>query len=216
MHDLTDTTHPEYNVHRHIDELCRRAVRLAPVVADNALDSGCTDVRPGNDRPRAQRAWDLVAEAHRLNMSLCALCDKRVSTHDLPASTRFVARTNVCDVCDPAPDRLALATAAAENVARVLDGATITINDVDLELTIETGHVVAARPHRHDAAQRELDGTYDAETDTCAECAGDVVHEIGGSFCTTDAGHIIDAAPIADVDHEGQYSYAAFGGQLLR
>ncbi len=55
------------DTHRYIDEVTRQATRLASKVADSALDSVCTDWRPSDDRPRAQRAWDLVAHAFDLN-----------------------------------------------------------------------------------------------------------------------------------------------------
>jgi hypothetical protein len=52
-------------VHERINDLHRRAERLAPAVADSALDSGCTDRRPAG--PRQAKAWDMVAEAHGWN-----------------------------------------------------------------------------------------------------------------------------------------------------
>jgi hypothetical protein len=54
------------SIHSTIDLLCRAARSLAPRVADSALDSGCTDVRP-SDRSRSRDAWDLVDLAFRLN-----------------------------------------------------------------------------------------------------------------------------------------------------
>lgn len=54
------------NVHAVINELCRRAERIAPRMADETLGAAATNPRPVTG-PRRQQAWDLVAEAHDLN-----------------------------------------------------------------------------------------------------------------------------------------------------
>jgi hypothetical protein len=54
------------SIHSTIDLLCRVARTLAPRVAYEALESGCTDVRP-TDRSRSRDAWDLADLAYRLN-----------------------------------------------------------------------------------------------------------------------------------------------------
>jgi hypothetical protein len=53
-------------VHVTINALCRWADNLASRVADSALDSSCTDVRPAAGA-RKQLAWDAVWVAHELN-----------------------------------------------------------------------------------------------------------------------------------------------------
>lgn len=53
-------------VHARIDDLHRQAYRLAPVAAEEAAESGCTNLRPATGARRG-RAWDLVEEALRLN-----------------------------------------------------------------------------------------------------------------------------------------------------
>ena len=48
------------------DVAARAARFLAPAVCESAMDSGCTDERPG-DYGRRQAAWDCVVLAHVLN-----------------------------------------------------------------------------------------------------------------------------------------------------
>lgn len=55
----------EHNVHAAIDDIIRQAGRLAPRVAESALDSGNTDTKPTG--PVQAKAWDMVAYAHVLN-----------------------------------------------------------------------------------------------------------------------------------------------------
>ena len=52
-------------IHERINDLFRRAERLAPRVADSAAESGNTDRRPSG--PRQQKAWDVIGEAHGWN-----------------------------------------------------------------------------------------------------------------------------------------------------
>jgi len=61
------------SVHDRISDLNNRAYRLAPAVAESAMDSGCTD-GPGTYRkeyqalgPRQRKAWDMIAEAYGWN-----------------------------------------------------------------------------------------------------------------------------------------------------
>lgn len=58
-------TGPVY-IHDRINDLSAQAFRLAPRTAEEAADSGCTNRRPAG--PRQSAAWDLIAEAFRLNM----------------------------------------------------------------------------------------------------------------------------------------------------
>ena len=55
------------SIHDRINDLCRRAERLAPCVYESAMVSGCTDTRPSDGHPRSQKAWDMVAESHGWN-----------------------------------------------------------------------------------------------------------------------------------------------------
>lgn len=64
MVDDLGMSHP-HDIHDRINALCAQARRLAPKVADQALDSGCTNDRPTG--PRQAKAWDLIAEAFALN-----------------------------------------------------------------------------------------------------------------------------------------------------
>lgn len=53
-------------IHEAIDTVGRAARMLAPNVAESAMDSGNTDIRP-EGRTRSATAWDLIAIAHALN-----------------------------------------------------------------------------------------------------------------------------------------------------
>src|SRR5258708_38911173 len=58
------------SVHDRINDLHRRADGLAPRLAEETLDAGCTNLtvrEHGNLGPRQQKAWDMVAEAHGWN-----------------------------------------------------------------------------------------------------------------------------------------------------
>ena len=58
------------SVHDRINDLHRTADRLALRVAEEALDSGCTNLtvrEHGQLGPRQRKAWDMVAEAHGWN-----------------------------------------------------------------------------------------------------------------------------------------------------
>lgn len=54
------------SIHEAIDLCCRAARELAPRIAEDALDSGNTTVRPAAPG-RSRDAWDLVSLAHALN-----------------------------------------------------------------------------------------------------------------------------------------------------
>jgi hypothetical protein len=58
------------SVHDRINDLHRRADRLAPRMAEQTLDAGCTNLtvrEHGELGPRQRKAWDMVAEAHGWN-----------------------------------------------------------------------------------------------------------------------------------------------------
>jgi ribosomal protein S27E len=56
------------SAHAIVDDLHARAAKLAPRFEDECADSGCTNLRPGDDQPRRQKVWDMVAEAHGWNL----------------------------------------------------------------------------------------------------------------------------------------------------
>jgi hypothetical protein len=85
-YQITETHHGDMTlpVHERIDDLHRRAGRLAPAVEEGAADSGCTDQTKasyGKLGPRQRKAWDMVAEA----LSWNALTDR-----DSEAQARLV------------------------------------------------------------------------------------------------------------------------------
>ena len=52
-------------IHDVIDDLCRQARAIAPRIADESLDAGCTNERPIG--PRQAEAFRLVESAFALN-----------------------------------------------------------------------------------------------------------------------------------------------------
>ena len=56
------------SAHAIVDDLHRQARGLAPRFADETADSGCTNIRPSDDQPRRQQAWDILAEALAWNL----------------------------------------------------------------------------------------------------------------------------------------------------
>ena len=56
------------NAHAMIDDLHARAARLAPRFEYETAEAGCTNIRPGNDEPRRQQVWDMLAEALAWNL----------------------------------------------------------------------------------------------------------------------------------------------------
>src|SRR5258708_26678868 len=78
------------SVHDRINDLHRRADRLAPRLAEETLDAGCTNLtvrEHGSLGPRQQKAWDMVAEAHGWN----AISD----THELLAQAEQYERDGI-------------------------------------------------------------------------------------------------------------------------
>lgn len=60
------TNHLEVlTIHDVIDDLCRQAGRIAPRIAAESLDAGCTNKIPAG--PRQAEAFRLVATAFELN-----------------------------------------------------------------------------------------------------------------------------------------------------
>jgi len=55
-----------YGVHDAINDLHRRAARLAPRFYEDTADAGCTNLRPTSGR--RQQVWDMLAEALAWNM----------------------------------------------------------------------------------------------------------------------------------------------------
>jgi hypothetical protein len=56
------------NAHEINSDLHRQAEAIAPRFAEETADAGCTNLRPGDDQPRRQKAWDLIAEALAWNL----------------------------------------------------------------------------------------------------------------------------------------------------
>jgi hypothetical protein len=72
-------------IHQLINGLTAQASRLAPKVADQALESCCTTTRPTG--PRAGRAWDLVAEGFAWNAVAGILAEEREAKPTPKAAT---------------------------------------------------------------------------------------------------------------------------------
>lgn len=97
--------------HETVNALCRQAKALAPRAAEEALDTGNTNLRPIG--PRQAKAWDLVAQAHAWNYIAGVLEEARdarnaVRTDDrgvryveagAPIPASFVAPV-ICGSCD--------------------------------------------------------------------------------------------------------------------
>lgn len=66
-YQLTETHYGDMSlsIHDRINDLCRRASKLAPAITESALGSGCTEYRSQITAygPRQRKAWDMVAEA---------------------------------------------------------------------------------------------------------------------------------------------------------
>jgi hypothetical protein len=71
-------------IHAHINAITAQAKRLAPRVAEEALESCCTNTRPTG--PKQARAWDLVAQGFAWNALAGLLTDEE-------GMTRYLART---------------------------------------------------------------------------------------------------------------------------
>jgi hypothetical protein len=56
------------SAHEIVNELNRRADRIAPRFSEECGDASCTNLRPGADQPRRQLVWDLHAEALSWNL----------------------------------------------------------------------------------------------------------------------------------------------------
>jgi len=54
--------------HDFVNALHRQAFKLAPRFEEETADAGCTNLRPGDDQPRRQRVWDMLAEALTWNL----------------------------------------------------------------------------------------------------------------------------------------------------
>jgi hypothetical protein len=97
-------------VHERINDLHRRAERLAPAVAASALSSGCTDQTRASYAtlgPRQARAWDMVAEAHAWNaisddaveQAVAELAEHTSAPYHLELRDRPVVVATTCPVC---------------------------------------------------------------------------------------------------------------------
>jgi hypothetical protein len=56
------------SAHAIVNDLHRRAAKLAPRFADETAEAGCTNLRPADDQPRRQQVWDMLAEALSWNL----------------------------------------------------------------------------------------------------------------------------------------------------
>src|SRR5215831_13306274 len=72
QHHPTSFANLDLSAHEIVNDLDRRADRLAPRFSYECLESSCTNLRPDDHEPRRQKVWDLHAEALAWNM----ICDR--------------------------------------------------------------------------------------------------------------------------------------------